>query len=148
MGAAHDVHAARLKGAGLRVTAPRLALLQAVEQAPHSTAETITVAVRERLGSVSKQAIYDVLYALTNAGLLRRVAVDVTGAQYELMPDVPDNHHHVLCRECGRLEDVPRPDDSSLEPPDTMGFVIEDTEVIYRGLCPKCQHDGNHTPVS
>lgn len=134
-------HTTRLKAAGLRVTAPRLAVLQVVAQRPHATADEVESAVRERLGSVSKQAIYDVLNALTNAGMLRKVSVDVKGAQYELA--VGDNHHHFVCRSCGRLEDVPCPVGTPpcMEPADHHGFLIEEAEVIYRGLCPECRRE-------
>ena len=134
-----DGHATRLRLAGLRVTAPRLAVLGAIASAPHSTAEEVAGVVRERLGTVSKQAIYDVLHALTAAEILRRVAVDVKGAQYELA--VGDNHHHFVCRQCGRLEDVPCPAGTPpcLEPEDHHGYLIEEAEVIYRGLCPECR---------
>lgn len=113
--------------------------MQVVAEVPHSTADVIASLVRGRLGTVSKQAIYDVLAALTSAGLLRRVAVDIKGAQYEL--SVGDNHHHVVCRECGKLEDMPCPVGAPpcLEPPDDRGFLIEEAEVIYRGLCPDCR---------
>lgn len=148
-------HAASLRAAGLRVTSPRLATLQVIQQHPHSTADDVASAVRERLGTVSKQAIYDVLHALTDAALLRRMAVDGRGSQYEL--EVGDNHHHVVCRECGRLEDVPCPVGAApcLEPPVDHGFEVDQAEVIYRGLCARCRqpaptttHEGtNHDQV-
>ncbi|MDU7361853.1 MAG: Fur family transcriptional regulator [Propionibacteriaceae bacterium] len=129
----------QLRAAGLRVTGPRLATMQIVRERPHATADAVASAVRERLGSVSKQAIYDILHALTDAQLLRRVAVDGRGSQYEL--ERHDNHHHIVCRDCGRLEDVPCPVGTPpcLDPPVDHGFAVEEAEVIYRGLCSVCR---------
>lgn len=142
----NDLRTASLKEAQLRVTAPRLATIAAVEEQPHATAEAIATVVRDRLGSVSKQAIYDVLNALTEAGILRRVAVDGRGAQYEV--EGGDNHHHIVCRECGRLEDVPCPvgEAPCMVPPDDHGFMVERAEVIYRGLCADCQSTETNKP--
>lgn len=129
-----------LRAAGLRVTAPRLATMSVVEERPHSTADVIAAEVRNRLGTVSKQAIYDVLNALTDAGLLRRVAVDGRGAHYEL--EVGDNHHHIVCTRCGALVDVPCPQGVApcMEPPVTdHGFEISLAEVVFRGICPNCK---------
>lgn len=135
--AAH--HAAALRGAGLRVTGPRLATLEVVERHPHVDAESVAQAVRERLGTVSRQAVYDVLHALTDAELLRRVPVDGRRTRYELHRH--DNHHHLVCRRCGRLEDVPCAVGAApcLTPHDDLGFDIEIAEVVYRGLCSACR---------
>lgn len=133
-----DQHAAALKGAGLRVTAPRLATLAVVEETQHQDAETIASAVRSRLGSVSTQAVYDVLKALTDTGIIRRVSPDGRGARFEIMRH--DNHHHMLCRQCGRLEDVPCAVGHvpCLTPPGQLALRIESAEVLYRGLCTAC----------
>lgn len=135
-------HAAALRAAGLRVTAPRLATLAVVERHPHADAETVAHAVRERLGTVSRQAVYDVLHALTDAELLRRVLVDGRRARYELHRH--DNHHHLVCRSCGRLEDVPCAVGAApcLVPHDDLGFDIEIADVVYRGLCTACRKAG------
>lgn len=137
-------HATRLRSAGLRVTAPRLAAMEVIGAHPHSTADAVASAVRGRLGTVSKQAIYDVLHALTDAALLRRVAVDGRGSQYEM--ETGDNHHHVVCRTCGRLEDVPCPvgEAPCLVPPVDHGFVVDQAEVIYRGVCSGCRNANDH----
>jgi Fur family transcriptional regulator, stress-responsive regulator len=132
-------HTAALRGAGLRVTAPRLATLDAVAEHPHADAETIARAVRGRLGTVSRQAVYDVLRALSDAELLRRVSVGSRSMQYELHQH--DNHHHLVCRVCGRLEDVPCAIGESpcLVPHDDHGFEIEVADVVYRGVCSDCR---------
>ena len=132
---------ATLRAAGLRVTGPRLATLEIVRETPHLTADLVATAVRERLGTVSKQAIYDILHALTDAALLRRIAVDGRGAQYEI--ERGDNHHHIVCRRCGRLEDVPRPAGPPCfrAPPVDHGFDVEEAEVIYRGYCAECSRE-------
>ncbi|HIY66384.1 MAG TPA: transcriptional repressor [Candidatus Agrococcus pullicola] len=131
---------ADLRGAGLRVTAPRLSVLRVVAEHPHAGADEIASAVRERLGSVSTQAVYGVLHALTDAGLLRRVDTGSrAAARYELQSH--DNHHHMLCRECGRLEDVPCGVGNApcLIPEHNHGFEIEVAEVLFRGVCSQCR---------
>ena len=135
-------HRARadLHAAGLRVTAPRVATLAVVEASPHAEADEITTAVRERLGAVSKQAVYDVLNALTGAGLVRRVDVDArSAARYEIHRH--DNHHHMVCRICGRLEDVPCAvgEAPCLEPFGDHGFDVEVAEIMFRGVCSACR---------
>ncbi|MGO1927006.1 MAG: Fur family transcriptional regulator [Brachybacterium tyrofermentans] len=132
-------HPSALREAGLRVTAPRLAALSAVAEHPHADAEVIAQAVRERLGTVSRQAVYDVLNALSDAELLRRVSVGGRSMQYELHRH--DNHHHLVCRSCGRLEDVPCSVGHSpcLTPSDDHGFEIEIADVVYRGTCSRCR---------
>ncbi|WP_114853633.1 Fur family transcriptional regulator [Brachybacterium sp. YJGR34] len=132
-------HTAALRGAGLRVTAPRLATLAAVEAHPHADAEAISQAVRASLGTVSRQAVYDVLNALCDAELLRRVSVGGRSMQYEMHRH--DNHHHLVCRECGRLEDVPCAVGAApcLIPHEDHGFTVEVADVVYRGLCADCR---------
>lgn len=133
------VEAARqLRAAGLRVTRPRLAVMSALAAAPHADVETVVSGVRSELGSVSVQAIYDVLRALTAAEIVRRIEPAGSPARFELR--VGDNHHHVVCRSCGRTADVDcavgtRP---CLEPSQAHGFVVNEAEVTYWGLCPTC----------
>lgn len=138
----NEQHTASLRGSGLRVTAPRLAAMAVVEEQPHATADAVATEVRNRLGTVSKQAIYDVLSALTEAGILRRVAVDGRGGQYEI--ESGDNHHHMVCRGCGRLEDVPCVVGEApclAHPDDDHGFTIDVAEVVFRGLCADCRSE-------
>jgi Fur family transcriptional regulator, stress-responsive regulator len=129
-----------LRGASLRVTAPRIAVLSAVHDRPHADTESITGVVRQNLGAVSHQAVYDVLRALTAAGLLRRIEPQGSAARYEAR--VGDNHHHVVCRSCGVIADV---DCAIGDPPcltasDDHGFTIDEAEVVYWGLCPDCSN--------
>jgi Fur family ferric uptake transcriptional regulator len=131
-------HESLLREAGLRVTRPRVAVLDAVRQHPHADTESILAAVLADLGEVSHQAVYDVLRALTTAGLLRRIQPAGTHARYEAR--VGDNHHHVVCRSCGVIADV---DCATGEAPclaasNDHGFRIDEAEVVYWGLCPDC----------
>ncbi|WP_443217029.1 Fur family transcriptional regulator [Saccharothrix sp. ALI-22-I] len=127
-----------LRGASLRVTAPRMAVLSAVHSHPHADTDSIIGVVRERLGAVSHQAVYDVLRALTTAGLLRRIEPPGSVARYEAR--VGDNHHHVVCRSCGAIADVDCAVGTApcLIASDNHGFAIDEAEVVYRGLCPGC----------
>lgn len=127
-----------LRDRGLRVTAPRRAVLAAVGRLPHATAETVLHAVREELPGVSVQAVYDVLHALADAGLLRRIEPAGHPARYERR--VADNHHHVVCRGCGALDDVDCAVGHTpcLTPSSTSGFTVDSAEVTYWGLCPTC----------
>ncbi|MFE0027253.1 Fur family transcriptional regulator [Amycolatopsis sp. NPDC059021] len=127
-----------LRGAALRVTRPRVAVLTAVYGHPHADTDSIIGAVRADLGDVSHQAIYDVLRALTTAGLVRRIQPAGSVARYESR--VGDNHHHVVCRSCGAIEDVDCAVGSApcLTADDDHGFTIDEAEVIYWGLCPAC----------
>jgi Fe2+ or Zn2+ uptake regulation protein len=127
-----------LRGAELRVTRPRTAVLSAVHSHPHADTDSIIGIVRDDLGEVSHQAVYDVLRALTAAGLVRRIQPNGSVARYESR--VGDNHHHVVCRSCGDIADV---DCAVGEAPcltasDASGFSIDEAEVIYWGLCPAC----------
>ena len=128
----------RLRGASLRVTAPRLAVLAAVDAHPHADTDSVIGAVRTELPAVSHQAVYDVLRALTAAGLVRRIQPSGSVARYEAR--VGDNHHHVVCRSCGTIADV---DCAVGEAPcllasEDRGFVIDEAEVTYWGLCREC----------
>ena len=127
-----------LHAAGLRVTRPRLAVLAQVRAQPHADTASIVEATRAELGSVSVQAVYDVLQALTEKGLLRRIEPPGSVARYETR--VGDNHHHVVCRSCGAIADVacavgPAP---CLDASETHGFEIDEAEVVYWGRCPDC----------
>ena len=127
-----------LRGAGLRVTAGRVALLETIRDGDHLDIEAITSGVRGRVGHISLQAVYDALHALTAAGLVRRIEPADSPARFERR--VGDNHHHVVCRSCGRVADV---DCAVGEAPcltasNDHGFSIDEAEVIYWGLCPDC----------
>jgi Fe2+ or Zn2+ uptake regulation protein len=127
-----------LRGAALRVTRPRVAVLTAVHEYPHADTDAIIGVVREDLGEVSHQAVYDVLRALTAAGLVRRIQPSGSVARYESR--VGDNHHHVVCRSCGAIADVDCAVATTpcLTASDDHGFAIDEAEVIYWGLCPAC----------
>jgi Fe2+ or Zn2+ uptake regulation protein len=133
--------------ADLRVTRPRVAVLEVVDANPHADTETIFSAVRIGLPDVSRQAVYDVLNALTTVGLVRRIQPLGMVARYESR--VGDNHHHVVCRSCGIIADIdcavgdapcltPSDDDNVLD-----GFVLDEAEVIYWGLCADCSTTGS-----
>ena len=127
-----------LRGASLRVTRPRVAVLAAVHEHPHADTQSLAGAVREQLGEVSQQAVYDVLRALTDAGLVRRIHPPGSVARYELR--VGDNHHHVVCRSCGAIADVDCAVGATpcLTASDDHGYAIDEAEVIYWGICPAC----------
>jgi Fur family transcriptional regulator, stress-responsive regulator len=127
-----------LRGASLRVTRPRVAVLGAVSRHPHADTDSVIRAVRAELPEVSHQTVYDSLNALTAAGLVRRIQPSGSVARYESR--VGDNHHHIVCRSCGVIADV---DCAVGEAPcltasDDLGFAIDEAEVIYWGLCPDC----------
>jgi Fur family transcriptional regulator, stress-responsive regulator len=127
-----------LRGAALRVTRPRVAVLSAVHDHPHADTDSIIGAVREDLGEVSHQAVYDGLRAVTAAGLVRRFQPMGSVARYEAR--VGDNHHHVVCRSCGGIADVDCAVGytACLTAVDDSGYEIDETEVIYWGRCPEC----------
>ena len=128
----------RLRGAGLRVTRPRAAVLGALREHPHADTDAIIGAVRAAYGQVSHQAVYDVLRVLTDAGLVRRIQPTGSVARYEVR--VGDNHHHVVCRSCGTIADVDCAvgDTPCLTAADDHGFEIDEAEVVYWGLCSSC----------
>jgi Fur family transcriptional regulator, stress-responsive regulator len=130
--------AEELRGAGLRVTAARAALLQTVRDGNHLGVEAIAAGVRDRVGHVSLQAVYDALNALTQAGLVRRIEPAGSPARYE--GRLRDNHHHMVCRSCGSVADVDCAVGHApcLTPSDDHGFSIDEAEVTYWGLCPDC----------
>jgi Fe2+ or Zn2+ uptake regulation protein len=130
--------AEELRGAGLRVTAARVALLETVRAGDHLGVEAIASGVRARIGHVSLQAVYDALHALTAAGLVRRIEPAGSPARFE--GRVRDNHHHAVCRSCGAVADI---DCAVGEAPcltasDDHGFSIDEAQVIFWGLCPNC----------
>jgi Fur family transcriptional regulator, stress-responsive regulator len=127
-----------LRVAALRVTRPRVAVLSAVHAHPHADTDSIIGVVRADLGDVSHQAVYDVLRALTAAGLVRRIQPPGLVARYEAR--VGDNHHHVVCRSCGAIADVDCAAGYApcLTAADDAGYEIDEAEVIYRGRCPAC----------
>lgn len=127
-----------LRSASLRVTRPRLAVIEQLRQRPHADADSIARGARAELGTVSTQAVYDVLAALTRAGLVRRIEPAGSPARFELRVD--DNHHHLVCRMCGEIIDVDcahgrRP---CLNPVNVHGYELDEAEVIYWGRCPTC----------
>jgi Fe2+ or Zn2+ uptake regulation protein len=128
----------QLRSASLRVTRPRLAVLAAVHEHPHADTDTVISLVRTHQPTVSHQAVYDVLRALSDAGLLRRIQPAGSPARYEARVD--DNHHHVVCRSCGAISDVPCSVGHApcLTASVDHGFVIDEAEVVYWGTCPEC----------
>ncbi len=137
---------ALLRGHGVRVTAQRLAVLRAVSDRPHSTADDIYKTVRAEIGAISRQAVYDVLAALTDKGLFRRIQPAGSSARYENR--VGDNHHHLVCRACSRMVDVDCAvgDTPCLTAADDAGYGIDEAEVIYWGRCRECRQLGPTAP--
>ncbi|MEP9362131.1 Fur family transcriptional regulator [Nocardioides sp. CN2-186] len=131
-------HEHLLRGASLRVTRPRIAVLDAVHDHPHADTESIIDAVRRELPEVSHQTVYDSLRTLTDVGLVRRIQPSGSVARYESR--VADNHHHVVCRSCGVIADVDCAVGHTpcLTASDDSGFTIDEAEVVYWGLCPTC----------
>lgn len=134
-----------LRQHGVQVTAQRLAVLRAVSNRPHGTADDIEELVRSEIGAISRQAVYDALGVLTDKGLIRRIQPARSPARYE--DRVDDNHHHLVCRSCGRTVDVDCAVGAGpcLQPSDDHGFTIDEAEVVYWGHCPDCSNaaDGN-----
>lgn len=128
-----------LRGRGLQVTAQRLAVLRALAAQPHATADTVAELARTDIGAISRQAVYDALSTLVSAGLIRRIQPAGSPARFEAR--VGDNHHHMICRECGRTADVDCAvgDAPCLTAATDHGFAIDEAEVIYWGRCPDCQ---------
>ncbi|WP_207211778.1 Fur family transcriptional regulator [Promicromonospora panici] len=132
-----------LRGVGLRVTRPRVAVLIATHDQPHADTGSVLGSVRAGLPDVSQQTVYDALHALTTAGLLRRIQPSGSVARYETR--VGDNHHHVVCRSCGVIADVDCAvgEAACLSASDDHGFSIDEAEVTYWGLCPECSTTAN-----
>jgi Fur family ferric uptake transcriptional regulator len=136
---------ALLRRHGLQVTAQRLAVLRAVSERAHTTADDIEQVVRSEIGAISRQAVYDALGTLTDKGVLRRIQPAGSPARYENRVD--DNHHHLICRTCSRMVDVDCAvgDTPCLTAADDAGYEVDEAEVIYWGRCPECVAA---TPVS
>ncbi len=134
----HDT-SALLRARGVQVTAQRLAVLQAVADEPHITVEGVVDGARTRIGSISRQAVYDALNLLTEKGLIRRIQPIGSPARFE--DRVGDNHHHVVCRDCGGLSDVDCAVGYTpcLTASDDQGYEIDEAEVVYWGRCPECR---------
>jgi Fur family ferric uptake transcriptional regulator len=129
----------QLRAHGLRVTAARVAVYRAVSEIPgHPDVEEIAAGARARIGSLSTQAVYDTLHTLTRAGLLRRIEPAGSPARFETR--VADNHHHVVCRSCGAAHDIDCIEGVApcIVPSDAGGFVIDEAEVTFWGICPDC----------
>jgi Fur family ferric uptake transcriptional regulator len=135
----HDEWAHLLRQSGLHVTAQRLAVLRAVSAHPHVAAEAVADAATAEIGAISRQAVYDALSALVDHGLLRRIQPMGSAARYETR--VGDNHHHLICRDCGRVVDVDCAAGSApcLTPSEDGDYQIDEAEVIYWGRCPECR---------
>ncbi len=129
----------QLRGSGLQVTAQRLATMEAVSARPHATAEELTEFVRDKIGSISRQAVYDTLGTFADKRLIRRIQTSGSPARFE--DRVGDNHHHLVCRECARIFDIDCAVGSTpcLEADEDHGFEIDEAEVVYWGRCPDCQ---------
>jgi len=136
-----------LRGAGLRVTRPRLAVLAAVREIPHADTDSLIGAVRRALPEVSHQAVYDSLRVLSDAGLVRRIQPPGSVARYE--GRVGDNHHHLVCRTCGAIVDVDCAvgETPCLTAADDHGFDVDEAEVIFWGLCRDCSRTSTHVSL-
>ncbi len=134
-----------LRQAGLRATRPRVAALIAVHDHPHADTHSIIAVVRDELGEVSVQAVYDVLRALTTSGLVRRIEPAGSVPRYEAR--VGDNHHHVVCRSCGAIADVDCVVGHApcLEEAHHHGYEIDEAEAVFWGRCPECQSIGSES---
>jgi Fe2+ or Zn2+ uptake regulation protein len=139
-----DNQADLLRRLGLQATAQRLAVLRAVSERPHGTADDVAGAVRARIGVISRQAVYDALGVLAEKGLIRRIQPAGSPARYE--DRVGDNHHHLICRRCGRTVDVDCAVGAApcLTAAEDSGYEIDEAEVIYWGVCPDCR-EAPHT---
>ncbi len=133
-----DSHAQQLRDSGVHVTAQRIAVLRAVSARPHLTADDVAESARADLGTISLQGVYDGLTTLVRAGLVRRIQPAGSPARFETR--VRDNHHHLICRECGSMVDVDCAvgDTPCLTAADDRGYVIDEAEVVYWGQCPEC----------
>jgi Fur family ferric uptake transcriptional regulator len=128
-----------LRRHGLQVTAQRLAVLRAVSSHPHATADAVAGAAQADIGAISRQAVYDALAVLVEHGIVRRIEPSGSPARFETR--VADNHHHLVCRSCGRVVDVDCAVGAApcLTPSDDGGYAIDEAEVLYWGLCPECR---------
>ena len=139
MAMSDTAHHQILKNSGLSVTAQRLALMDAVATHPHATTDELTEVVRGKIGTISRQAVYDTLGVLTEKGLIRRIQPLGAAARYE--DRVNDNHHHLVCRGCGLIFDIDCATGATpcLTAAEDHGFIIDEAEVLYWGRCPECQ---------
>ena len=137
-----------LRRHGVQVTAQRLAILAAVSRHPHGTADDLAKAVRSEIGVISRQAVYDALGILTEKGLIRRIQPAGSPTRYE--DRIWDNHHHLICRSCGRTVDVDCAVGAApcLIPDDDAGYEVDEAEVIYWGRCPECVASAGTGPAS
>jgi Fur family ferric uptake transcriptional regulator len=138
-----------LRQHGIQVTAQRLAVLRAVTREPHITADAVAEVVRTEIGAISLQSVYDALGVLVAEGLIRRIVPAGSPARYE--DRVGDNHHHLICRSCGRLVDVDCAAGSApcLKASDDQGYEIDEAEIVYWGRCPDCRRkSGRRTTKS
>jgi Fur family ferric uptake transcriptional regulator len=137
-----------LRASGLRVTKPRLAVLAEVNAHPHADVEAIAAGARERIGSLSTQAVYDVLHALTDVRLVRRIEPAGSPARFEL--ESGDNHHHLVCRSCAAIVDIEcaRGAKPCLRLRASAGYLIDEAEVTFWGVCPDCQYRNSPTDRS
>lgn len=135
-----------LREFGLQVTAQRVAVLRAISQRPHSTADDVAEVVRAEIGTISRQAVYDALNMLAEKGLVRRIQPAGSPARYE--DRVGDNHHHLICRKCGKTVDVDCAVGSApcLTAAADSGYLIDEAEVIYWGTCPECRSAAKRKP--
>jgi Fe2+ or Zn2+ uptake regulation protein len=135
----------QLRNHGLQVTAQRLAVLRAVSAQPHCTAHEVAEVVRAEIGVISRQAVYDALGILAEVGLIRRIQPAGSAARYE--DRVGDNHHHLVCRSCGRMVDVDCAVGATpcLTAADDSGYEIDEAEVVYWGRCPECMASGRES---
>ena len=144
----HDSPADLLRQHGIQVTAQRLAVMRAVSEHPHLTADGLADAARAEIGAISRQSVYDALGVLVETGLVRRIQPVGSPALYE--DRVNDNHHHLVCRECGKVVDVDCAVGAApcLTAVDDMGYEIDEAEVAYWGRCPECVAQDTATPVA
>jgi Fe2+ or Zn2+ uptake regulation protein len=142
-----DDPATILREHGVQITAQRLAVLRAVTARPHCTADDVAEDVRAEIGAISRQAVYDSLGTLTEKGLIRRIQPAGSPARYE--DRVGDNHHHLICRACGRMVDTDCAVGAApcLTAPNDAGYEIDEAEVIYWGRCPDCVAASRATPA-
>jgi Fur family transcriptional regulator, stress-responsive regulator len=140
--------AALLRERGIQITPQRLAVLRSVAEHPHATADAVAEQVRAAIGSISLQSVYDALSLLVSEGLIRRIAPAGSPARFECR--VGDNHHHLVCRQCGRLVDVDCAVGAApcLTAADDKGFEVDEAEVIYWGRCPDCAARRDAPPAS
>lgn len=133
-----------LREHGLQVTAQRLAVMRAVRGQPHCTADDVAASVREEIGTISRQAVYDALTLLVTTGLIRRIQPARSPARFE--DRVGDNHHHLICRDCGAVVDVDCATGAApcLQPALDAGYEVDEAEVIYWGRCPSCRSTPSH----